>query len=129
MVPFASKRENHLVVAGSILTACEEQYRNTQLLYPVRVNGFRTSEPRGLNKGRGSKFHVGSQVRQTSEEGRRPYRPKLYEYKNKDEDNSPKILNDKDNFLLFDQWTFVVRGLSTLLINMGLIYLFARFHR
>ena len=51
----------------------------------------------GLNKGRGSKLHVGFQVRQeTLEEGWRTYRPKRYEYNNKDEDISPKILNDKE---------------------------------
>ena len=39
-------------------------------------------------------FPVGSRVRQeTLEEGRRKYWPKRYE--NKDEDNSPKTLNDK----------------------------------
>ena len=61
------------------------------------VNGIRASEPRGLNKGRDSKFYVGSQVRQeTSEEGRRTYQPKRNEYDDKDEDNSPKTLNDKN---------------------------------
>ena len=63
------------------------------------VNGIRTSDPDGLNKGRGSKFCVGSQLRQTPEEGRRTYRPKRFEYNNKSEDNSPKNLNDKKNFL------------------------------
>ena len=32
------------------------------------VNGIITSDPRGFNKGRGSEFRVGSQVRQTPEE-------------------------------------------------------------
>ena len=40
-------------------------------------------------------FHVGSQVRQTPEEGQRTYQPKHCENNNKDEDNSPKTLNDK----------------------------------
>ena len=40
------------------------------------ANGIRTSDPRGFNKGRSSKFHEGSRVRQTPEEGRRTYRPK-----------------------------------------------------
>ena len=57
------------------------------------VNGIRTGDPRGLNKGRGPKFRIGYRVRQTPEEGRRSYRPKRCEYK--DEDNSPKTLNDK----------------------------------
>ena len=55
------------------------------------VSRIRASNPRELNKGRGSKFHIGSLVRQeTTEEGRRTYRPKRCEYNNKDEDNSPK---------------------------------------
>ena len=60
------------------------------------VNGIRASNPYGLKKGRGSKFRVGSQVRQeTLEEGRKTYRPKCCEYNHKDEDNSPKTQNDK----------------------------------
>ena len=35
-------------------------------------------------------------IRQTSEEGRRTYRPKRYANNNKDEDNSPKTLNNKN---------------------------------
>ena len=60
------------------------------------VNEIRTSDPHGLNKGHGSKSHVGSQIRQTPEEGRKTYRLKHCEYNNKDEDNSPKTLNDKN---------------------------------
>ena len=59
------------------------------------ANGIRTGDPRGLNKGRSSKFREGSRVRQTPEEGQRTYRPKRCGNNNKDEDNSPKILNDK----------------------------------
>ena len=44
--------------------------------------------PCGLNKGHGSKFHVGSQVQETPEEGQRTHRPKC-EY-NKFEDSSLK---------------------------------------
>ncbi len=58
------------------------------------ANGIRTGDPRGFNKGR-SKFCVGSRVRQTPDEGRRTYRPKRCGNNNKDEDNSPKTLNDK----------------------------------
>ena len=52
----------------------------------------------GFNKGRSSKFREGSRVRQTPEEGRRTYRPKRCgnNNNNKDEDNSPKNLNDKN---------------------------------
>ena len=68
----------------------------TKHLYAGMVNGFRACNPRGLNKGRGSKFRFSSRVRQeTLEEGRRTYRPKCCEYNNKDEDNCPKTLNDK----------------------------------
>ncbi len=31
------------------------------------ANGIRTGDPRGFNKGRSLKFHVGSQIRQTPE--------------------------------------------------------------
>ena len=34
------------------------------------VNGIGTNNPRGFNKGRSSKFRVGSRVRETHEEGR-----------------------------------------------------------
>ena len=51
----------------------------------------------GFNKGRSSKFLVGSRVRQTPEKGRRTYRPKRCGNSIKDEDNSPKTLNDKKN--------------------------------
>ena len=59
------------------------------------ANGIRTGDPRGFNKGRGTKFRVGSRVRQTPEEGRRIYRPKRFGNNYKDEDNSLKTLNDK----------------------------------
>ena len=59
------------------------------------ANGIRTSSPRGFNKGRSLKFCVGSRVRQTPEEGWRTYRWKRCGNSNKDEDNSPKTLNDK----------------------------------
>ena len=52
--------------------------------------------PPGFNKGRSSKFREGSRVRQTSEEGWRTYRLKRYGNNAKDEDNSLKTLNDKN---------------------------------
>ena len=60
------------------------------------VNGIRTGDPRGSNKGCSSKFREVSRVQQTPEEGRRTYRPKRCGNNNKDEDNSPKTLNDKN---------------------------------
>ena len=60
------------------------------------ANGIKTGDYRGFNKGRSSKFREGSRVRQAPEEGRRTYRPKRCGNNNKDEDNSPKTLNDKN---------------------------------
>ena len=60
------------------------------------ANGIRTGDPRGFNKGRNLKFHEGSRVRQTPEEGRWTYRPKRCGNNNEGEDNSPKNLNDKN---------------------------------
>ena len=60
------------------------------------VNGIRTSDPCEFNQGRSLKFRVGPRVRQTPEEGRRTYRPKRRGNNNKDEDNSPNTLNDKN---------------------------------
>ena len=58
------------------------------------ANGIRTGDPRRFNKGRSSKFGEGSRVRQTLEEGRGTYQPKCCRNNNKDEDTSPKALND-----------------------------------
>ena len=41
------------------------------------------------------KLHVGSQVRQTPEEGQKTYWLKNCEYNNEDKDDSPKTLNAK----------------------------------
>ena len=60
------------------------------------ANGIRKSDPRGFNKRCSSKFCEGSRVWQTPEEGRRTNRPKHCGNNNKDEDNSPKTLYDKD---------------------------------
>ena len=48
-------------------------------------------------KGHRLKFRVDSRVRQTPKEGQRTYQPKHCGYNNKDEDNSPKTLNDKNS--------------------------------
>ena len=61
------------------------------------TNGIKTGDPHGFNKERSSKFRVGSQVRQTLEEGQRKYRPKRFGNNNKEEDNSLKTLNDKNH--------------------------------
>ena len=59
------------------------------------ANGIRTGGPRGFDKGRSFKFHEGSRVQQTPVEARRTYQLKRCGNNNKDEDNSPKTLNDK----------------------------------
>ena len=61
------------------------------------ANGIRTGDPHRFNNGHSSKFREGSRVRQTPEEGWRIYQPKRCGNNNKDEDNSPKTLNDKNH--------------------------------
>ena len=61
--------------------------------------------PAGFNKGRSLKSCVGCRVRQTPEEGRRTYRSKRCGNNNKDEDNSPKTLTDKNRYGLFTRHT------------------------
>ena len=63
--------------------------------YLVTFNRIRISNLHELNKGHGSKFHVGSWVWQIPEEGKKTYQAKHSKYNNKEEDNSPKTLNDK----------------------------------
>ena len=60
------------------------------------ANGIRTGDPHGFNKGHSLKFFEGSQVQQTPEECWRIYQPKRCGNYNKEEDNSPKIFNDKN---------------------------------
>ena len=61
------------------------------------ANGIRTGDSCRFNKGHSSKFRESSRVRQTPEEGWRTYRPKRCGNNNKDEDNSPKTLYDKNH--------------------------------
>ena len=65
--------------------------------YAMCPAGIRTGDPRRTNKERSSKFREGSRVRQTTEEGRRTYWLKRCGNNSKDEDNSPKTLNDKNH--------------------------------
>ena len=96
--------DNHLKVAGSILTA--------GILNTCTRLWLTESErdPRGYNKGHSSKFHEGFRVRQTPEEGRRTYQPKRCGNNNKDEDSSSKTLNDKNqsNHYLQSIWFWLV---------------------
>ena len=56
------------------------------------ANGIRTGDPREFDKGHSSKFHVGSRVQQTPEEGWRMYWPKCCENNNKDEVWKPLMI-------------------------------------
>ena len=80
------------------------------------ANRIRTGDPRGFNKGRSSKFREGSRVRQTPEEGRRTYRPKRCGNNNKDEDNSPKNLNDKKKQMIW--FSFMAYQCQILFIHL-----------
>ena len=61
------------------------------------VNGIRASKSCGLSEGHGLKFCEGSKIQQKTSEGQRT-QPKCCEFNNnKDEDNSPKTLNDKNH--------------------------------
>ena len=60
------------------------------------VNGIRRGVPLGFNKRRSSKFREGSRVRQTLEDAWGTLRSKRCGNNNKDEGNSPKTLNDKN---------------------------------
>ena len=63
----------------------------------VLVNRIRSIYYHGLNKGFGLKFSVGSWVwQEASENSQRIHQPKHCEYNNKDEDNNPNTLNDKN---------------------------------
>ena len=68
------------------------------------AKGIRTGAPPGFSKECSSKFREGSWVRQTPEEGQRAYRPRYRGNNNKDEDNSPKTLNDKNHPALFQKF-------------------------
>ena len=59
-------------------------------------NGIRTIYPSRVKNKFNSKFCVVYRVwKDTSEEGRRIYRPKRWQFNNEDEDNSPNIVREK----------------------------------
>ena len=83
------------------------------------ANGIRTGDARGFNNRLSSKFCEGSRVRQTSEEGRRTYRPKRCGNNNKDEDNSPKNLNDKNQMDLFELlFKMIINYINTMTLKI-----------
>ena len=77
------------------------------------ANGIRTGDPCGFDKGCSSNFPEGSQ---TPEKGRRTYRPKCCG-NNKDEDNSPKTLNDKNHQASSQKFRQLINHLGYLMPN------------
>ena len=72
------------------------------LLFPQHFGWYVLQPSSGVCRTREpSNFHEGSRVRQTPEEGRRTYQPKCCGNNNKDEDNSPKNLIDKNMVEIF----------------------------
>ena len=82
------------------------------------------NKPRGFNEGRSSKFREGSRFRQTPEECRRTYRPKRCENNNKDEDNSPKNLNDKNQQASSQKFRQLILTFFWLFFDFSNIFLF-----
>ena len=80
------------------------------------ANRIRTGNLHGFNKGRSLQLHEGSRVWQTPKEGQRIYRPKRCGNNNKDETNSPKTLNDKNQQASFQKFSQLKR---TFLILWG----------
>ena len=74
------------------------------------VNGIRTEDLSGFNKGHSLKFREGSRVWQTPEEGWRTYWPKRCGNNNNDEDNSLKTLNEKKEFNRFEFKVFLTKA-------------------
>ena len=73
-----------------------EPTQNFELRPLLNPRGSHILIPLAITRYKYSKFR-GSRVRQTHEEGRRTYQPKRCENNNKDEDNSPKTLDDKNH--------------------------------
>ena len=86
-------------------------------LNPVMAKGIRTGEPRGFNKGRSSKFREGSRVRQTPDKDRMIFWPKRCRNNNKDEDNSPKTLNDKNFWKMLNTFKTILTRLGNMWKN------------
>ena len=85
------------------------------------ANGIRTGNPREFNKGRSSKFRVGSRVQQTSEEGWKIYWRKRCGNNNKKENNSLKTLNDKIEILI--TWFRFIAEIKIIFKNLKYVLL------
>ena len=94
---FTELRTTSFIESTGVACSDSVSHNRIQVLSTVIANGIRTGDHRGFNKGSSSKFRESSLVRQTPEEGRRIYWPKRCGNNNKDEDNSPKTLNDKNH--------------------------------
>ena len=81
------------------------------------AHGIRTGDSCRLNKGRSSKFRVGSRVRRTPEEGPRICQPKRYGNDNKDEDNSLKIFGGISRIEFVIIYKFIFLRFSRININ------------
>ena len=85
------------------------------------ANRIRIGDPHELNKGCSSKFHEGSWVWQTLEEGQRTYQLKRCGNNYKDEDISLKTLNNK-NHQASSQKFRQLRHKTVNFVNMAAIF-------
>ena len=95
-----------LSIPVSLLGCNKDWTCNLQIIFSIEALGTNAYNhyamcPAGFNKWRSSKFCIVSRVQQTPEEGLSIYRLKRCGNNNKDEDNSPKTLNDKTIVCLF----------------------------
>ena len=88
------------------------------------ANGIRTGDPRGFNEGR----REGSRVQQTPEEGRGTYRPKRCRNNNKDEDNRPKALNNKNHQALSQKFRQLITILFCCTYSNSFSYCYLTHH-
>ena len=65
--------------------------------------------------------------KEKSEEGRRTHRPKLCEYNNKEEDNSPKTLNDTNHQASSQKFRQLMLGLILFCFVLFLSYFISFF--
>ena len=86
------------------------------------ANRIKTGDPHGFNKGHSSKFYEGSRVQETPG-GWRTSQPKCCGNNNKDEDNSLKTLNDKNQ--LYDiKYSYLIHVICTQLYGFQISLLY-----
>ena len=87
------------------------------------ANEIKTGDPRGFNKGRSSKFREGfPSSTNTWRYIRRIYRPKRCGNNNKDEDYSPKTLNDKNQQASSQKFRHLIYFKSSHWPSMGVFF-------